>query len=163
VKQDVSRLTVNQLEELTGRSHRFVKRRLAAAGVRPIGEDGRSRIYPAQAALAAIFVGAADRLDAAQERAALDRARREAAELELALKRRQVLDLDEVVHHWSGMAATCKTTLRALPGRMHQTVPGFTKGMARRLLALIDEALHELASDDGVPRKRRGRGARRGA
>jgi len=164
MKTDLSRLTLSQLEELTGKSHRFLKGRLAVAGVRPVGKDGRSRFYPSRAALAAVLAGDGERLDAAQEKARLDRARREQAELDLALKRRQVLDLDEVIHHWSSLAVTCKMTLRALPGRMHQTVPGFTKAMARRMSALIDEALLALANDDGVPRPtKRRRGSRHAA
>jgi len=47
-------ITAEDLIRETGRSYRFVKRRLADAGLAPVGRDGRRVLYPAADARAAL-------------------------------------------------------------------------------------------------------------
>ena len=52
-KQDLSKLSINQLSLITGKAYQTVKRRLAGLG--PRGQDGRTLFYAAPDALAKIY------------------------------------------------------------------------------------------------------------
>ena len=94
------------------------------------------------------------------ESTALERKRAieaELLELELQKRRGAVIDRDDVVSTWSEIFVVCRNHLRAIPKRLLVLVPGFTKAMAIRMLAEIDDALNELARSDGLPRKRQRR------
>lgn len=149
VGPDLAQLSLNQLEALTGRSSRWIKKRLAEAGVEPAGTTGRARLFPSRQALEAIYAtGAGGKLDPAQEKAALDRVRREAAELEYRKRAGELLERADVIDTWSHGFAACKAVIRALPSRLRSRVPGFTPAMRRASLQVIDEALHELANTE---------------
>lgn len=85
------------------------------------------------------------------ERDRLDAARADLAELDLAVRRGELVRRQDVIDLWAARIAACKTRLRAIPKRLAVLVPGFTRAMAVAALKLIDEALHELAGD-GAPK-----------
>lgn len=62
--------------------------------------------------------------DSQAERARLDRARAEKVELEVAEKRRQLLNAEEVAQHWEAVAHNIKQQLLAVPTRAAPLVLG---------------------------------------
>lgn len=156
-KPDLSQLTVTQLSELTGVSEKTALKRLRARAIQPVREDGRALYFAPQAALPVVLqVG--EGLNPAAEKARLDRAKAELAELELAKRRRELLEAAEVERSWSGLVLTWKERIRGLPAVATVRVPGFSKAMARLMLGLLDETLTELA--DGGSADERPRGSR---
>jgi len=156
---DLSRLSINQLCELTGRSHRYVKRRLAEAGVEPVGEDGRSRLYPAPEALFAVLGSGADgsRLDPRQERARLDRLRSDWQALKNARERGELVpgsDLDEAMEY---LVVMTRQRLLAIPNRtaLEHAQAGDSPAAHQDITAgAVREALEDLSDAAGEARKR---------
>lgn len=101
-------------------------------------------------------------LDLAEERAKLAAAQTEERELKNAELRRELVRASEIRAEWSRRTLTWKERIRAIPAAATVHVAGFTKPMARALLALIDETLGELADGRGdTPRKRSARRGRK--
>ncbi len=87
-------------------------------------------------------------LDATQERAALDRARREIVELELARKRGELLPAGEVERVWLGQVAAAKSRLLALPSKLAGRCAGLPPHEIEvEARAIVHECLTQLASD----------------
>lgn len=84
------------------------------------------------------------------ERWLLARAHREEAELELAARRGQLVNADEIRALVTDDYARCKSRLRGVPTRFRQRVPAVTPEAMAILVELVDEALEELA--DGSER-----------
>lgn len=138
------------LSELTGVKSETIARRLRARGLKPESTDGRSQFFDSRVALrAALDMGGPG---AARER--LDGARAALAELSLRVRRGELLEVEDVKSTWSARVLSWKERLRGLPGQALVHVPGFDKAMARKLGALIDETLVELADDARAPRRR---------
>lgn len=156
-RRDLATLTTAELAFLTRRKGETVRSRLTETGVEPVREDGRTRWWDARAALPVLL--AAEELDPRAERARLDRARAEREELEVARRRGELLERDDVIETWSAAAGTVKRILRALPKRLAARVPKFTQKMARDAQKVIDEALHELAAVEVGPEEPEGRRA----
>lgn len=155
-KASLAELSISQLSELTGKAPRTISKRLERAQVATVREDGKTLYYAPQVALAAIYQeGTPQRPDA--EKARLDAARADLAELELEERRGDLIGREDVVNTWSNRIAACKARLRAIPKRLVVQVPGFNRAMAKRALELIDDALHELAgaSQQSAPRRAR--------
>ena len=87
----------------------------------------------------------------------LARARRETAlaslaEIELQVRRGELIPADAVQSHWEMMAANTRGKLLNLPGRLAASVMGCStiQEAERQAMALVREALEEL-SQTGVP------------
>src|SRR5262249_50434887 len=92
---NLRRLSISQLNQITGRSPRYISERLRSAGLQPVAEDGRTLFFDPRQALPVLF-----EVDTAQaERARLDRARREEIELRLAKERGELIEAD-VPERW---------------------------------------------------------------
>lgn len=103
-KPDLSRVSKSQLALLTGRDPTTVTKRLAAARVEPVAEDGRTLFYDPQLALAAIYLeGVA--LDPTAEKARLDSARADLAELELARRRGELINAEDAAAAGAAIAS----------------------------------------------------------
>ena len=85
-RPDFSDLSTQSLADLVGKAHRTVHKLLRAAGVAPVREDGRTLYRHPATALLAIY-GNGNGLHPAAEKARLDRARAETAELALRHRR----------------------------------------------------------------------------
>lgn len=151
-KPDLSELSLGQLVQLTGSTHRTIKARLR--GLKPIRTDGRTLFYDPQRALPMIFkVG--NVIDLQEESARLKREQARGEAMKNAKASGSLLERDDVVETWSAKIAAAKRKLRAVAGQAQTRIPRVTRAMARELLKMIDEALDDL-SGDGLPAGRRG-------
>jgi phage terminase Nu1 subunit (DNA packaging protein) len=137
------RCTINYLADLTGKDRRTIQKRLT--DLKPSDD----LTYPSKDALAAIYNPFA--LDAVQERAQLDRARRELVELQKAEKIGELIPAEKVSAHWNRQAGNVRAKLLNLPGRLAATIPCDNPvEVEKATRVLVHEALQEL-SDDGRP------------
>jgi phage terminase Nu1 subunit (DNA packaging protein) len=115
-KPDLSRLSINQLSEMTGKAYRSVK--LALAGLEPIDRDGRALIYAAAEALPRIYGAKAE-----SERERLDRVRADGQELQNLIARGQYAPLSVLENSLSDVASQIRSILSALPKRLKASLP----------------------------------------
>jgi len=89
------------------------------------------------------------RKDFTSQRERLHCAQAEKAELDLAVRRGELLEVGEVVRTWSDHIARARLRLRSIPHRVAAQIPVKKSApeIARLLLDEIDEALSELGSD----------------
>lgn len=138
---------LHRLHELTGLGHRTLQGRLKP--LTPV-KDGRALLYETKDALPLLYgLGDAARLDPQAERARLDCARADLAELDLARRRGELLPTAEVSAAWAGQVAIAKGRLLAMPARI---APGMIRcrdlRSAERLLRdALYTVLTELAND----------------
>lgn len=109
--------SLSELSELTGFDRRKVSRRLET--LKPT-KRGRSHLYDSPQALRLLYGdSAADgKLDPQQERAALDRARRESVEADNKKKAGELIHVEEVTAEWVKLLGIFKARLMALPMRL---------------------------------------------
>ena len=138
------RVTINFLSDLTGKDRRTVQKRLA--DMTPAADN---TFNSAEALLAIYSPGGA--LDPQQEKAALDRARRELTELQKGEKERSLIPADAVLQHWSRLIGNARSRLLNLPGRLAIECSGKSQHEIGQIAkAVIHEALAELAAS-GLP------------
>lgn len=166
IKADLSRLSVNQLSELTGKDRRTLKKLLA--DIDPQEESG-TLFYIPREALPVIYgishaglsaLGSAaedseddgdgsmqDRLDPIREKALLDRVRRQKIELEIAEERKKLIRIEKVEETWSKMAAAFRAKILALPKKCAPRVCATkeTRQIEKILTQECHEALKELS------------------
>lgn len=133
-------VTTNFICDLTGMDRRTVKKRLA-----DIAPDSEYR-YSSVEALRQIYIPTA--LDPQQERAQLDRARREVVELQRAKMQAELIPADIVQSHWEKLVGNARAKILNLPGRMATSLGGqnpTAAQIAETARELIYEALQELA------------------
>ncbi len=89
------------------------------------------------------------RKDFTSQRERLHSAQAEKAELDLAVRRGELLEAEEVVKTWSDHIARARLRLRSIPHRVAAQIAVKTSApaIATLLLDEIDEALTELASE----------------
>lgn len=137
-------VTINYLADLTGKDRRTIQKRLT--DLKPVEEYS----YASKEALTAIYNPSA--LDAVQERAQLDRARRELVELQKAEKIGELIPAEKVSAYWNRQAGNVRAKLLNLPGRLAATIPCDNPiEIEKATRVLVYEALQELADDDGIP------------
>ena len=135
--------TVNHLADLTGLDRRTVTRRLSSV---PGVLEGDARKWDTREALPILYgAGPEDRLDPAQEKAQLDRARRLAVETESRVRNGELLEAAEVQALWVSHVGIAKGRLLALPSRLAPAVIGL--GDLRTIEAVIREAIHEALTE----------------
>lgn len=140
-------VSINKLAELTGKSRNTIRKRLA-----PLLSESDSptlaHALDSVRALSLIYGEGAEGLDPQQEKALLDRTRRELAELDLEERRGHLIAAETVSQKWDTIAANIRAKLLNLPGRLttatHGTTMEETERVARRL---IHETLSELAAN----------------
>jgi len=133
-------VTTNFICDLTGMDRRTVKKRLA-----DIAPDSEYR-YSSVEALRQIYIPSA--LDPQQERAQLDRARREIADIQKAKMQGELIPADIVQAHWEKLVGNARAKLLNIPGRLAVSLGGQSPSAAQVAEAareLIYEALRELA------------------
>lgn len=125
-------ISINGLSDLTRKDRRFISRRLERL---PFTQNGRAKEYASEDALALIY-GSGDeaKLDASQERALLDKARRESIQMDNEKKRGDLLPFAEVAKAWEEQIAIAKGRFLALPSRM---APRIVRTKAIREVELI--------------------------
>ncbi|MFE8032268.1 hypothetical protein [Thiohalocapsa marina] len=138
------KVSITELSGLTGRDRRFIRSRVAGLPSEA-GPKGAILVESSQA-LAAIYQ--TDRLDPGLERARLDRARADLAELALAQKRGELLAASDVEENWTSMVLNARSKLLALPSKLAHELAGTRDPaeVASRLKTAVYQALEELAS-----------------
>jgi phage terminase Nu1 subunit (DNA packaging protein) len=142
-KADLSRLSLTQLQELTGRHPTTIRKRLS--GLKPIAKDGRTIWYAPREALP-LLVGSAG-LDLTAERARLAKEQADGQELKNALARADLVLPDAMDRATIALATAVSSRLQAIGTRtapalaVERSVPGCQKIVD----AAVDQALHELA------------------
>ncbi len=145
------RVTINFLADLTGRDRRTIQRRLA--DMTPAADN----TFNSASALLAIYCPDGG-LDPAQEKAALDKARRGLVELQRAEKEKALIPAEAVLGHWSRLIGNARSRLLNLPGRLAVECSGKSQHEIGQLAkTLVYEALAELAS--GLPGDSDGEGS----
>jgi len=139
LKDDLAHVSVNQLQVLTGRSYRFVKKKLADAKIPAARRDGTTIYYEAPAALGAIY--AVGDLDAGKEAALLNRAKRELHELELAEKRGKLAPPDDYEAAAAAVAIAVRTRLLKVPALLQHELAEAKK--PAEAYEIVEEAIHE--------------------
>jgi hypothetical protein len=162
-KTDLSRVTLNQLETLTGKNFRALKK--ALADVTP-EERGGSFFYDPTEALPIIYgirfsdlpapdaagdddsvADPARPLDPVREKALLDRAKRRKVDIEIQEKLKKLIPAEKVAEEWGKMVGAFRSKLLNLPKKLAPKVCA-TKDVnkiEKILTAECHEALQELA------------------
>jgi phage terminase Nu1 subunit (DNA packaging protein) len=151
-KDNLSEVTLSQLETLTGICFRTLKKRLGALA--PTRVDGKSIFFDPQVALPVIYeVATAEsltkRMNPEQEKARLSRAQAELRELDLAERRRQLISSETIEHIWSDMVTSARSRLLGLPSKCAPLAFGAESvAVAEDVLkTAIFEALSELSEE----------------
>lgn len=171
-KEDLSKLSLNQLEELTGATHRTIKKYLKEAGLEPLEETDNAKLYNPREALPVIFekmgykvknsssppvpLTAEDEqkmakvLDPFIQRARRDRANADKAEFELSILRREHVPSIEVKKGLSDMVLSFRTKVLALAPRQSPVLFAIRdiKKFEKKWDELNRETLEELSKYD---------------
>jgi phage terminase Nu1 subunit (DNA packaging protein) len=145
---DLSRVSVSDLEQLTGLRRETLRKRLKAEpAVKAAAKDGRTVWYPARAALERVYLGEA--LDLTRERARLAKEQADKLEMENAQARGELVPGDQVEAWGVRLAGEIRTKCLAVPSRAAPAVFGL-KTIAEveaTLRRFQTEALEALADD----------------
>jgi hypothetical protein len=143
-KPDLSALSIAQLAELTGRHRTTVTQRLREARLDPVRTDGKTLWYTPRLALP-VILGTGEGFDPQAEKARLDRARWELAELELAKRRGELISKDDSKAVGIAVASTIATGFLAYPTKVAPLLDGEMPIAARE--AVLREHVHELLAE----------------
>ncbi len=136
------------MSELTGFDRRKVRRRLETLEPE---KKGRSYLCNSHEALRLLYGDGGDgKLDPQQERAALDRARREAVEMDNKRKSGELVPVDEVTEAWGKLVTNTRAKLLGLPTRLAPRLLSQRemRDIERTLKDAIYECLQALSETD---------------
>ena len=125
--------SINHLADLTGRDRRTIKKR-----VETLSTDDQGR-YDSTQALPLLYGSSKGELDPSQERAKLDQARRELAELEYRKRRGALIEEGTVFRGVESAATACREHLLTIPGRMADSFAA--EGSARSIEATLNKEI----------------------
>lgn len=154
MKSYPSHITVNQLSELTGRDRRTIAKKLE--GLTPVSEGTHGGLYDIRAALRMIFdfnpeddqkvKFESEDFQPAQEKAKLDFVKRQAMELEIQEKERNLIPKAEILEGLQKVFASVKAKLQGLPTKAAQQIQGPPQKQTESILRkIVDDALTELS------------------
>ena len=134
-KEDLSRLSITQLHELTGRARATIRRRLE--DLEPTARDGRTVWYAPREALPLLFgIGG---LDLTAERARLAKEQADGQELKNALARADLVLPDAMDRATIALATAVSSRLQAIGTR---TAPALAaEGKVAGCQKIVDEAV----------------------
>jgi phage terminase Nu1 subunit (DNA packaging protein) len=142
--------SITTLAAWTGLDRRTVQKRLQGLPFENNANAGHH--YESTEALRRIYLGepaaTGESLDPAQEKAALDAARRRLAELDYQKRTGELIPADVVQETWIRMAGACRSKLLTLPGRLAVSASGCqtVHEIEREAKSLVHECLAELAA-----------------
>lgn len=141
--------SVSDLAELTGINRKTVGQKLKLAACPYKNGDRNSKLFDAKLALPIIYNSSKEAISYESERASLTKAKREKAEIELALQKKSVVKIAGVVEHIGQEYSTIKAKFRALPSSMaqHLATESDPKAIFTLLSKSINNVLSELAAD----------------
>ena len=159
--EPVTPLTQAQGATLAGLSLRHFQRLLAEPGAPPRLENaiGRQSGLPVESfakwlrTRIAAELGTEENLSPQAQRARLDRARAELAELELSRRRRELVPVEEVAQAWSEQVTIAKNRLLSLPSRVSSDVLRLKtqRAIENALKDAVIQILTELSNDPVHP------------
>ena len=165
VKPDLSELSLNQLQQLTGRSYRTIKARLEK--LEPSSRDGKTIFYSPREALPLLFEDVVRIEDGGEDldedgkrlkpyerltlqRIRFEKARADKIELEVDQIKKNLLEAEKVELAWSEMIGSFRAKILGLPARSALQVsqmddPAEIEALMR---SIVSEALTELSEYD---------------
>jgi len=142
-KADLSRLSLTQLAELTGRAKDTVSKLLRLAGLEPVARDGRSLYFVPRLALPVIY-GIGTGLSLEAERARLANQQADAQAMKNAVTRGELLSVDETEATMVAVSTAIRAALLALESKLAPALDGAETIVQRA--AVIREHVHEALS-----------------
>lgn len=142
-------ISKNALAELLEKDRRTIDRKLRNI---PFEKKGRSNLYDLKTALDAIFLehesdGDDEEINIRLEKAKLDRARRKLVELELEVKKSNLIPKDVLERNLSGIFGEIKAKILGIPTKAAQRFSGKTQKEVRSILdRLCKETLRDLSA-----------------
>lgn len=150
-KPRMTMLTPTQLQEVTGKSYPTIRKRIA--NLMPVHEDGNTRYYNAQEAIAAIMLaddGRGMSLDLQKERARLAKEQADKTAMENAEKRGDLVSSRKMAEAWANVLTTVKTKFLSVPTKAAPLVMGCQS--LPEVKAVLEELIHECLSElSGTP------------
>ena len=139
-------VTISTLSDWTGIERRTIRRRLSDTP--PVETRGRAAYYDSTRVLGIIYQLGEGRLDPGQERALLDKARREAVNISIDKQAGDLIELSEVQAFVNDAGATLQRRLLDLPARLAAPLVTMsdTADIRRRLEVEFHELLNDLAA-----------------
>jgi len=125
-------------------SHAGVSKALARSALQPVSVHGRVKVFDAPQALRLLLVGE-DALDAAQERAKLDAAKREMLELQIREKKRELVPAADVDHGYIALATAVSGRIQSIPSSLALELSSETN--PSKCQEILKKAIHGALSD----------------
>lgn len=143
-------ISKNQLSELLGKDRRTIDRKLRGI---PFEKQGRSYLYDLRTAIEAIYCAFESQddddetIDVRLEKAKLDRARRKLVELELEVKRSNLIPKEVLEKNLSTIFGEIKSKVLSIPTKAAQKFSGKIQKDVRSVLdQLCKETLRDLSA-----------------
>lgn len=150
-------ISINQLAQLTGKDRRTVTK--ALEGLEPIEKKSNKITYDIKEALQLIFTNGFlldendnDIIDPQLEKAKLDRARRQDIELNLEVKKKNLIPSDVIETALSGLFSSIKSKILNIPTKAAQRYePKMSQKKLEKLLKdQVKEVLQGLSEDKAL-------------
>lgn len=143
-------ISKNALAELLGKDRRTIDRKLKGI---PFERKGRAYLYDLRTAIEAIYCAFEteddddETIDVRLEKAKLDRARRKLAELDLEVKRTNLIPKEILEKNLSSVFGEIKAKILGIPTKAAQRFSGKTQKEVRSILdRLCKETLRDLSA-----------------
>ncbi len=153
-RSDVSLLSAAQFQQLTGRDLQTIRKAIAKAGIQVAQMDGRSKLYPANKVLDAVY----ERKDPYAEKNRLDRVRADRSEFDLSVVRGEFAPLVIISQVIAGFGEYANSVLDSLPLRLKKRCPKLTARdieTVRREIVKVQNEISEASIDSSGIVKRR--------
>lgn len=153
VKEDLRRVSLNQLCTLTGKTSRTIKKYLA--DLTPQEESGILYYNPVDALPLIYGLNSGNKVDPWKEKARYDQLRADKVSLEIEILRENLIPADRVESAWQKIVGIIRSRFLTLPSRVSPRVLGITEPaeVERLLKAEVYDALTELSGyNDGIDR-----------
>jgi hypothetical protein len=156
MKPDLTSVTLNQLEQLTGISYRTLKKRLV--DLDPSFKDGNSIFYDPKEALPLIYKATEEKripfglgfdptgLDPQTEKAKLDKARREKILIETRILKKELIPADQVENTWADIAVAIRSKILGMPTKIAPKVAAL-KGDVQKIEAELKSNCREICEE----------------
>jgi phage terminase Nu1 subunit (DNA packaging protein) len=146
-QRDISRLSITQLAWISRVAKETASKKLREAQLDPVAQDARATYYDPRDAIP-ILLGVGDGLNPAAERARLDRAKSELAELELERERGNVVPREDQQQALIALATAVASRLDGVPPKAaHEVASETDPAICQEIIArCIREAREDLAA-----------------
>lgn len=139
----IAQLSTSDVAWLAKRKPGSIRRQLETAGLQPVRQDGRTLLWDSRAAFRVLL----DRNDVSAERARLDAAKADLAELDLKRRRGELVPADATDRVVIALATVVSSRIQSLPPALAPALAAedSPQGCSAILEEAINRALNELA------------------